>query len=137
SGRKRGDAQGDLVGLGLSDCQVDATEVAHVMQGGIGALSAERLKTLSSQFAGDFLEGLEIDRSHAFNAWLAAQRRRFRAYHATLLEHLAKTAPDDDSLGYIEQWLALSPFDQQAHALLFAALARRGAIREAEEHLNA
>jgi DNA-binding SARP family transcriptional activator/uncharacterized protein YukE len=135
--RKRVDAKGDFVRLDLSDCQVDAIAVAHVMQGGIGALSAKRLKTLSGYFAGDFLEGLEIDRAHAFNAWLAAQRRRFRAYHATLLEHLAKTAQYGESFGYIEQLLALSPFDQKAHELLFTALARRGAIREAEEHLSA
>jgi DNA-binding SARP family transcriptional activator/TolB-like protein len=135
--RKRVYAKGDLVRLDLSDCQVDAIAVAHVMQGGVGALSAERLKTLSGYFAGDFLEGLEIDRAHAFNAWLAAQRRRFRAYHAALLEHLARTVPDDESFGYVEQWLALSPFDLKAHELLFTALARRGAIREAEEHLNA
>jgi DNA-binding SARP family transcriptional activator/Flp pilus assembly protein TadD len=135
--RKRVDAKGDLVRLDLSDCQVDAIAVVHVMQGGIGALSAERLKTLSGYFAGDFLEGLEIDRAHAFNAWLAAQRRRFRAYHAALLEHLARTVPDGESFGYIEQWIALAPFDLKAHELLFTALARRGAIREAEEHLSA
>ena len=29
-------------------------------------------------FAGDFLEGLEIDRSPQFHGWLVAQRRRFR-----------------------------------------------------------
>lgn len=135
-GKKRVDAQSDLVRLDLGDCRVDATEVAHVMQGGVSALSLERLKVLSGLFAGDFLEGLEIERAPAFNGWMIAQRRRFRAYHAALLEHLAKTAPDGEPLEYLEQWLALSPFDQQAHELLFAALAQRGAIREGEEHLN-
>src|SRR5690606_28719881 len=136
-GRKRVNTQGDLVRLDLSESRVDATEVVHVMQGGIGALSSERLKALSQLFAGDFLEGLEIDRAPAFNAWLTAQRRRFRAFHAALLEHLARTVPDGETLEYLEQWLALSPFDQQAHELLLAALARRGAIRDGEEHLTA
>ena len=59
-------------------------------------------RTLAALFAGDFLEGLEIDRSPAFNGWLTAQRRRFRACHAALLEHLVQGVPDDEALGYLE-----------------------------------
>ena len=46
-------------------------------------------RALAALFGGDFLDGLEIDRSPAFNGWLTAQRRRFRGCHAALLEHLA------------------------------------------------
>ena len=56
-------------------------------------LAPERLRTLSGLFAGDFLEGLEIDRSPAFNGWLTAQRRRFRGCHAALLEQLVASVP--------------------------------------------
>ena len=100
-------------------------------------LRSERLRTLAALFAGDFLEGLEIDRSPAFNGWVTAQRRRFRGYHAALLEHLVKSAADDVALGYLEKWLVLAPFDQRVHELLLNALARRGQIREGEEHLAA
>ena len=58
----------------------------------IETLAPERLRALAALFAGDFLEGLEIDRSPAFNGWLTAQRRRFRGCHAALLEHLVKSA---------------------------------------------
>lgn len=136
-GRKRVITNDDLVRIDLAECQIDAAEIAHVMQGGIGALSTERLKAVSALFAGDFLQGLEIGRSPSFNAWITAQRRRFRAFHAALLEHLAETAPDEDALEHLEQWLALSPFDQRVHELLLAALARRGAMREGQEHLDA
>ena len=88
-------------------------------------------------FNGDFLEGLEIDRSPAFDGWLTAQRRRFRGCHAALLEHLVKRVPDDEALGYLEHWLQLAPFDPRVHELLLIALARRGRIREGEEHLAA
>ena len=91
----------------------------------------------SALFNGDFLEGLEIDRSPVFNGWLTAQRRRFRGCHAALLEHLVKSVPDDEAFGYLEKWLQLAPFDRHVHELLLNALARRGRIREGEEHLAA
>ena len=88
-------------------------------------------------FDGDFLDGLEIDRSPVFNGWLTAQRRRFRGCHAALLEHLVGSAPGDEAFGYLEKWLELAPFDRRVHELLLNALARRGRIREGEEHLAA
>jgi DNA-binding SARP family transcriptional activator len=136
SGRPRVDTQADTVRLDLADCFVDAIEIARATQD-IATLAPERLRTLVALFAGDFLEGLEIDRSPAFNAWVTAQRRRFRGCHAALLEHLVKTAPDEEVLGYLERWLVLAPFDQRVHELLLNALARRGQIREGEEHLAA
>ena len=97
----------------------------------------ERLRTLAALFAGDFLDGLEIDRSPAFSGWLTAQRRRFRGCHAALLERLVRSVPDDEVLGYLEKWLELAPFDPRVHELLLNALARRGRIREGEAHLAA
>ena len=61
--------------------------------GGIETLAPERLRALAALFAGDFLDGLEIDRSPAFNGWLTAQRRRFRGCHAALLEHSSAALP--------------------------------------------
>ena len=100
-------------------------------------IGLERLQSLATLFAGDFLEGLEIDRSPAFNGWVTAQRRQFRGYHAALLEHLVKNASEDEVLGYLEKWLVLAPFDERVHELLLNALARRGQIREGNEHLAA
>jgi DNA-binding SARP family transcriptional activator/TolB-like protein len=136
-GRRRIDARGDAIGLELSDCSVDAIEVARATEDGVGTLAPDRLRTLAALFSGDFLEGLEIDRNPAFNGWLTAQRRRFRACHAAVLEHLVKSVPDDEAFGYLEKWLELAPFDQRVHEMLLAALARRGRMREGEEHLAA
>src|SRR4029453_7993327 len=38
---------------------------------------------------------------------------------------------------YLEKWLQLAPFDRHVHEILLTALARRGRIREGEEHLAA
>jgi DNA-binding SARP family transcriptional activator/TolB-like protein len=137
--RPRVESAGDGVSLDLSDCVVDASEVGRALEAGIEPLSVERLQALSALFGGEFLEGLDIDRNPEFGGWLTAQRRRFRAGQATILEHLAKRVPPDSEAGLrcLEKLLALTPFDQRAHENLLAALARRGRIREGDEHLAA
>jgi DNA-binding SARP family transcriptional activator len=136
-GRRRVETRADTIRLDLADCFVDAIEITRAAQEGIEALPAERLRTLSTLFAGDFLDGLEIERSPVFNGWLIAQRRRFRGCHAALLEHLVGSVPGDEVFGYLETWLQLAPFDRRVHETLLNALARRGRIREGEEHLAA
>jgi DNA-binding SARP family transcriptional activator/TolB-like protein len=133
----RVDTHGDTIRLNLADCFVDAIEIAGATQRGIEALDPDRLRALIALCSGDFLEGLEIDRSPVFDAWLAAQRRRFRGCHAALLEHMVARASDDEVFAYLDKWLALAPFDQRVHGRLLDALARRGRIREGEEHLAA
>jgi DNA-binding SARP family transcriptional activator/TolB-like protein len=134
--RRRIDTQADTVRLDLTDCFVDAIEIARAVQN-IETIGLERLRSFATLFAGDFLEGLEIDRSPAFNGWVTAQRRRFRGHHAALLEHFVKNASEGETLAYLEKWLVLAPFDERVHALLLNALARSGQIREGNEHLAA
>ena len=136
-GRQRVFTRDDTVRLDLSDCFVDAIAIARAIEEGIGTLAPERQRALAALFNGDFLDGLEIERSPVFNGWLTAQRRRFRGCHAALLEHLVKRVPDDEAFGYLEKWLQLAPFDRHVHEILLTALARRGQIREGEEHLAA
>lgn len=133
--RRRVCTREDTIRLDLADCFVDAIEIARATEVGIETLAPERQRTLVMLFNGDFLEGLEIDRSPVFDGWLTAQRRRFRGRHAALLEHLVKSASDDEMFAYLEKWLDLAPFDRRVHEILLTALARRGRIREGEEHL--
>jgi DNA-binding SARP family transcriptional activator len=136
-GAARVDTKDDAVRLDLAGCVVDALDIARATQAGLEALSPERLQELVGLFAGDFLEGLEIDRNPAFNGWLVAQRRRFRGCHTALLEQLVRRLPADAAFAHLEKWLQLAPFDQHVHAIMLEALARRGLIREGEEHLAA
>jgi DNA-binding SARP family transcriptional activator/Flp pilus assembly protein TadD len=136
-GRRRVVTHADTVRLDLADCFVDAVEIARAAQERIGTLGPERLQNLSALFAGDFLDGLEMDRNPVFNGWLIAQRRRFRGFDVALLEHLVGSVPDDEGFGYLDRWLQLAPFDRRIHAALLNALARRGRIREGAEHLAA
>lgn len=130
-------AREDAIRLDLSDCAVDALEIARAAEEGIRTLSPARCRALAALFEGNFLEGLELERSPAFDGWLTAQRRRFRSCHTALLEHLAGNASDDEAFGYLEKWLQLAPFDRQVHERFLAALARGGRIAEGEAHVAA
>lgn len=130
-------AADDAVSLDLAGCGVDALEVARAMERGIDDLTFERQRSLAALFVGEFLDGLEMDRSPLFEGWLTAQRRRFHACHIALLERLASRVSDTEALGVIDKWRELAPFDLRVHEMLFAALARRGRMREGEEHLEA
>ncbi|MGX5839578.1 transcriptional regulator [Mesorhizobium sp. ArgA1] len=138
-GRRRIETADDTIALDLDGISVDVLDVVAATAAGIETLDPERLQALSKLFVGDFLEGLEIDRSPLFNSWLTAQRRRFGSCHAAILEHLVKTLPADseDVSSHLEKWLELTPFDSCAHIALLARLARRGQFGACEDHLAA
>src|SRR4029077_10451760 len=123
--RRRLHAHGNIIQLDLSDCLVDVLDVLRAAEAGIETLSPERLEALAVSFEGDFLEGLAIDGSPVFTAWLTAQRRRLRSCRIAVLEQLVMRGPQDQALAYLVMWLQLAPFDQRAHECLFIALARR------------
>jgi DNA-binding SARP family transcriptional activator len=136
-GRKRVIADGSSIRVDLSDCIVDTLEVTQAPEHGIRKLGVERQKQLAALFAGEVLEGLEIARSPMFDAWIVAERRRFRSIQTVLLENLARGLPHEAAAPYMDEWLRLSPFDTCAHELLLGALARQGRIAEGEAHLAA
>jgi DNA-binding SARP family transcriptional activator/head-tail adaptor len=137
--RSRVQTSDDRVALDLSGCPVDAIEVASAAETGFKAIDLDRLRSLSRLFISDFLEGLDIDRSPNFSTWLTAQRRRFSACHAAILEQLAARLPAgcDEASSYLEKWIEIAPFDRRAHSMLLNGLALQGKIAECEEHLAA
>lgn len=127
----------DHVALDLSDCLVDVFEIDRVARSGPHDLALARLLELCQLFGGELLEGLQLDDSPEFDAWLSAQRHRYRGLHLTLLEAFVQRAPlgSDQSFACLETWLSHAPFDPRAHAALLGALVERGRLREADEHL--
>ena len=132
------ESRGDSIRLDLANCFVDAVEISQRdANRRSGRYPPARLRELCTLFNGELLDGLEVDRNPGFNSWLTSQRRRFRSCHTALLEQLAKTASGDEVFVYLEQLAELAPFDQRVHEMLLNAFARRGRIREGEEHLAA
>lgn len=134
AGRRRLQARGEEITLDLSDGFVDALEVERALDGDPASLAPAQLRSLASLFEGDFLEGLALARTPAFDAWLAAQRRRFRDAHVRLLAQLAASAPGMAAAPHLEKWLSLEPFALPAHRALLEALLRGGRLREAHAH---
>ena len=133
-------AQGDRLRLELAGCHVDALQVAHALQAGLGTLAVQPLRALAAPLSrGEFLEGLELAHSAVFNAWVLGQRRRFHAAHAAVLEHLAQALGpgSGEAIAVLGQWLRLAPFDTGAHRQLFEALALAGRVHEGDAHLAA
>ncbi|SFO07879.1 DNA-binding transcriptional activator of the SARP family [Mesorhizobium sp. NFR06] len=137
--RRRVETDADTVSLRLDDVQVDALDAASAVAEGVETLDLMRLQKLSRHFAGDFLDGLELDRSPHFGSWLTAQRRRFHSSHIAVIEHIIRLLPPetDEASAYLDSWLELAPFDGRAHVALLENLARRGQIAAAERHLTA
>jgi DNA-binding SARP family transcriptional activator/TolB-like protein len=131
--------EADGVRLDLAGCTVDALQVNAATQAGLATLGVEPLRELSRSFGGDFLAGLEIERSAPFSAWLIGQRRRFRAAEVAVLDHLVHQLEpaSDELIAGLERWLQLAPFDRRAHEMLLDAMAQRGRLREGDEHLSA
>ena len=137
-GKQRVDAVGDAISLDLADCQVDATQIASLRKCGLETLDVSELRRLSDLYTGDFVAGLEFDRSPEFASWLSGQRRQFRADQVAVLEQLIARLGDHDQDEYfacLERWLQLAPFEPRVHELLLHRLVRSGRVREAETHL--
>ena len=132
---KRVISDNTTVRLDLSDCIVDTLEVTRAPEHGIQKLGVDQQKALANLFNGELLEGLEIARSPMFDAWITAERRRFRGIQAVLLENLSRALPAAEAAPWLDQWLRLSPFDRSAHGLLLDSLAGQGRVAEAEAHL--
>ena len=97
AGRHRIESQADTVKLDLSDCFVDAIEIAGAIGNAETSADLQRMRTLSALLAGDFLDGLEIERCPVFMYLARGSAATFPAvFHATLLERLVRTVPDDE-----------------------------------------
>lgn len=138
-GRQRIHTERDTVRLDLSDCYVDVIDIGRAMRQSVESIETERLRGILARFTGDFLQGGEIERCPHFTSWLTAQRRRWRALHAAVLEQLVSRIPSgtDECFSCLDAWLQLAPFDRRVHELILQALGHRGRLKEGDEHLAA
>lgn len=136
--RKRVVTAGDCVALDLSDCRVDAIEIDRAVRAGLDRVADDRLAALCELFAGDLLDGVELDFSPELGGWLAAQRNRFRDMHVAVLGALVARSPGSrETFRLLEAWLQVAPLDLRAHRVMLDALVACGRVRDAEEHLAA
>jgi DNA-binding SARP family transcriptional activator len=127
------------VSLDLSDCLVDAVEIERVVKAGACRATTERLSEVCDLFGGDLLEGIEIDGNPEFAGWLIAQRQRYREMNLALLREIVSRLPraSEETFRRLNQWLALAPFDLEAHTSMLDVMLGCGRLRDAEQHVAA
>ena len=131
-------AENDWVSIDTSTIEVDAIWVLERVEAAISGEDLGLLKRLAAKFEGEFLEGLEADRTPLFETWLIGERQKFQSLHADLLSRIiALQSRTEEALPYIRKRLNLLPYDEAAHRDLMAALAAGGRIAEGEAHLEA
>ncbi len=138
-GRSRVAARNEMIYLDLADCRVDALEVETALRTGIAHLGRSEIEGLCALMRGDFLEGLDLNRSPQLDHWITIQRRRYRSCHAALLERLIELLPDDpqEIRPRAERWVELAPFDPRSQILLLKTLLRSGMPDQADQHFAA
>jgi DNA-binding SARP family transcriptional activator len=136
-GRTRVVTADDQVGLDLSDAHVDVVDIERAARAGFETISPGVLGELCDRFAGELLDGVEIDGNPEFAGWLAAERNRFRTLHIGMLRALVSRVASDETFRRLKAWLQLAPFDSRAHVVMLEALAKAGRLRDADEHLAA
>jgi DNA-binding SARP family transcriptional activator/TolB-like protein len=124
----------DRVWLDMEGCDLDVAALAAASEAAPQLADTQAMES----WAGEFLDGLTLDRSPGFQAWVMAQRRHWHAAFVDLLERaIAEPGrPAASRLALIERWVALSPFDERAHILLLSHLRQSGAPDAAEAHLR-
>jgi pimeloyl-ACP methyl ester carboxylesterase/DNA-binding SARP family transcriptional activator len=88
----------------------------------------------AAEMDGEFLEGLDLPRCDAFQAWLSAMREDVRRWRTALLREFVKRPIGPElALEHARTWTALDPYDALARVALISLLEGTGRRTEAEE----
>jgi len=137
--RRRVTTASDRIGLDLSDCDVDARDVAAAVQAGLDGIELDTLRALAGRCAGEFLQGIEIDHSQEFEQWLAGRRSEFRSNLIDIAASIGRRTPvgGAEGLAAARAWLGLAPLDIAAHARFLDELWTRRMIDDCNRHIAA
>lgn len=125
-----------LIALDLSDCVVDAIEATKLVKEGLASATTERLDAVARTFAGDFLDGMQVD-GPELTGWLTAQRQRLRGAQVAVLHELtARATTPEERLQRLDPLLRNAPYDRRAHETMITTLIESGRVKDAETHLE-
>jgi len=118
-------ADDDGLSLDPAAVEVDALVFAHLVEEG----SRDALERALALYDGDLLEDLNV-RSEEFEAWLRAERPRFRNLAVdgltALAEQQAESGDAEAAIEACHRLLRLDPLHEPAHRLLMRLLAELG-----------
>jgi DNA-binding SARP family transcriptional activator/predicted ATPase len=102
---------------------------------------ADALARAVAVATGPFLVGFSLKGCPAFEEWALQQRERFEQLTIRALRHLSgwhiRRGATEQAVAYTRRWLALDPWQEQAHRQLMGILARSGQRTAALEQYEA
>ena len=109
--------EGDFLSLDASLVHCDVVEFETLIANG----TAEALDPATRLYAGDFLEGFQID-EEKFDQWVLAERDRLHRValraHAQLVEQLTRSGALDEAIAAAQRSLRIDPLQESMHRTL-------------------
>ena len=119
-------ADRDTVGLDHAVLEIDYQILRRAVERGLSSHSVDELESLASM-TGEFLEGLELARCDAFNAWRVAVADDAHRWKCAVWAELAtRDLPPERLLPFARAWVECAPADPDAQANLARLLQRAG-----------
>lgn len=128
--------EGDFLSLDAAQVRCDVVEFeAMVMTG-----KAEALDPATRLYAGDFLDGFQID-EEKFDQWVRAERDRLHRMalraHNQLVEQLTRSDSVDEAIAIAQQSLRIDPLQESMHRTLMRLYLQSGDLLNALQQFDA
>jgi DNA-binding SARP family transcriptional activator len=122
--------EGDFLSLDASLVHCDVVEFETLIANG----TAEALDPATRLYAGDFLEGFQID-EEKFDQWVLAERDRLHRValraHAQLVEQLTRSGALDEAIAAAQRSLRIDPLQESMHRTLMRLYQQSGDLLNA------
>jgi DNA-binding SARP family transcriptional activator len=128
--------EGDFLSLDPSLVYVDVAEFESLVAVG----TAEALDPATRLYAGDFLDGFELD-EEKFDQWVLAERDRLHRMavraHALLVEQLTRAGALDEAVATAQRSLRIDPLQETMHRALMRLYLQGGDTTNALQQYDA
>ena len=127
--------EGDFLSLDASAVHCDVVEFETLVATG----TPEALDPATRLYAGDFLDGFQID-EEKFDQWVLAERDRLHRMalraHAQLVEQLARSGSLDEAIAVAQQALRVDPLQESMHRTLMKLYQQSGDLLNALQQFD-
>ena len=128
--------EGDFLSLDPTHVYVDVAEFETLVAVG----TPEALDPATRVYAGDFLEGFELD-EEKFDQWVLAERDRLHRLslraHASLVEQLTRAGAIDEAIATAQRSLRIEPLQEPMHRTLMRLYLQTGDTTNALQQYDA
>ena len=122
--------EGDFLSLDATLVYCDVVEFESL----VATATAEALDPATRLYAGDFLDGFQIDEDK-FDQWVLAERDRLHRMalraHAQLVEQLTRSGSIDEAIAVAQQSLRIDPLQESMHRTLMRLYLQSGDLLNA------